>query len=54
MFETVSTDTFEPRIFKPKLELLKKYFTILEERMVKSEYPLKVPMRRFFVFKKNN
>tara|TARA_B100001167_G_scaffold190901_1_gene159005 strand:- start:1805 stop:2467 length:663 start_codon:yes stop_codon:yes gene_type:complete len=52
MFETVSTDTFEPRIFKPKLEFLKKYFTIVEERMVKSEYPLKVPMRRFFVFKK--
>jgi len=52
MFETVSTDTFEPRIFKPKLEFLKKKFIILEDKMVKSEYPINVPERRFLVLKK--
>ena len=52
MFETVSTDTYEPRIFLPKLEFLKKYFEVIEDKMVKSEYPINVPERRFLVLKK--
>ncbi len=52
MFETVSPDTYEPKLFKPKLEFLKKHFIILEDKMVKSEYPINVPERRFLVLKK--
>jgi predicted TPR repeat methyltransferase len=52
MFETVSTDTYEPRIFLPKLEFLKKHFDVIEDKMVKSEYPINVPKRRFLVLKK--
>ena len=52
MFETVSPDTYEPRLFKPKLKLLKEYFSILEDKMVKSEYPINVPERRFLVLRK--
>lgn len=53
MWETISPDTFDPKLFEPKLKLLKKYFTVLEERMVKSEYPINVPQRRFLVLRKN-
>ena len=52
MFETVSPDTYEPKLFKPKLKLLKEYFSILEDKMVKSEYPINVPERRFLVLRK--
>ena len=52
MFETVSTDTYEPRIFLPKLEFLKKHFDVIEDKMVKSEYPINVPERRFLVLLK--
>ncbi len=52
MFETVSTDTYEPRIFLPKLEFLKKHFEIIEDKLVKSEYPINVPERRFLILKK--
>ena len=52
MFETVAPDTFEPRLFIPKLEFLKEKFTILEDRMVKTEYPINVPERRFLILKK--
>jgi cyclopropane fatty-acyl-phospholipid synthase-like methyltransferase len=52
MFETVSTDTYEPRIFLPKLEFLKKHFEVIEDKIVKSEYPINVPERRFLVLKK--
>lgn len=52
MFETVSPDIYEPKLFKPKLEFLKKHFIILEDKMVKSEYPINVAERRFLVLKK--
>jgi SAM-dependent methyltransferase len=52
MFETVAPDTFEPRLFIPKLEFLKEKFIILEDRMVKTEYPVNVPERRFLILKK--
>ena len=52
MFETVSTDTFEPRIFTPKLKFLQQHFEVIEDKMVKSEYPINVPERRFLVLKR--
>ena len=52
IWETVSPDTFEPKRFEYKLEILKKEFSILKDSMVKSEYPINVPERRFLVFKK--
>lgn len=52
MFETISPDTYEPKLFKPKLKILKGHFSILEDKMVKSEYPITVPERRFLVLRK--
>ena len=52
MFETVSPDTYGPRLFQPKLKLLKKKFVVLEDKMVKSEYPKNVPERRFLILRK--
>tara|TARA_B110001454_G_scaffold144320_1_gene133985 strand:+ start:2028 stop:2696 length:669 start_codon:yes stop_codon:yes gene_type:complete len=54
MFETVAPDTFEPRLFIPKLEFLKEKFIILEDRRVETEYPVNVPERRFLILKKKN
>jgi len=54
MWETISPDTYDPDLFKPKRRILEERFTLLEERMVKSEYPINVPERRFLVLQKNN
>jgi hypothetical protein len=53
MFETISPDTYDPKQFEPKRRLLEDRFTLLEEKMVKSEYPINVPERRFLVFEKS-
>ena len=53
IFETVSPDTYQPKLFQPKLEFIKKLFHILEDKMVLSEYPVNVPERRFLVLSKN-
>jgi len=53
MWETISPDTYDPELFKPKRIILEKRFTLLEEKMVKSEYPVNVPERRFLVFQNN-
>jgi 2-polyprenyl-3-methyl-5-hydroxy-6-metoxy-1,4-benzoquinol methylase len=53
MWETISPDTYDPELFKPKRTILEKRFTLLEEKMVKSEYPVNVPERRFIVFQNN-
>lgn len=34
------------------MEIIKQFFTILENRNVKSEYPLNVPERLFLILKK--
>ena len=52
IFETMAQDTFEPKLFTPKLEILKKEFTILDDRLVDTEYPINVPKRRFLILKK--
>tara|TARA_B100000029_G_scaffold410542_1_gene412472 strand:+ start:1618 stop:2289 length:672 start_codon:yes stop_codon:yes gene_type:complete len=53
MWETISPDTYDPELFKPKRTILEQRFTLLEEKMVKSEYPVNVPERRFLVFQNN-
>ena len=53
MWETISPDTYDPELFEPKRKILQKSFNLLEEKMVKSEYPINVPERRFLVFQKN-
>ena len=52
MWETISPDTYDPKLFEPKRKILEEKFTLLEERMVKSEYPVNVPERRFLVLEK--
>ncbi|MEM4392129.1 MAG: methyltransferase domain-containing protein [Candidatus Nitrosotenuis sp.] len=52
MFETVSPDTYEPKLFNPKLEFIKRHFDVLEDKMVDSEYPVNVPQRRFLILRK--
>ena len=52
MWETVSMDTYDPELFDPKRKIFEKSFNLLEERMVKSEYPVNVPERRFLVLQK--
>ena len=52
MWETVSMDTYDPELFDPKRKVFEEFFNLLEERMVKSEYPVNVPERRFLVLKK--
>ena len=54
MWETISPDTYDPELFEPKQKILEKSFNLLEERMVKSEYPINVPERRFLVLEKRN
>ena len=52
IFETMSQDTYFPERFEPKLSFLKENFEILEDRIIESEYPVNVPKRRFFIFRK--
>jgi len=43
MFEITSPDTYVPRLFGPKLKIISSTFSVLEDKIVKSEYPLNVP-----------
>ena len=52
IFESQAIDIMIPQKFEPKMEILKQFFTILENRNVKSEYPLNVPERLFLILKK--
>ena len=52
IFESQAIDTTIPKKFEPKLKILNDNFTIIEDRMVKSEYPINVPERRFLIFRK--
>ena len=52
IFESQAIDAMIPKKFEPKLKILNDNFTIIEDRMVKSEYPIKVPERRFLIFRK--
>ena len=52
IFETMAQDTFEPRLFSPKLEILKGRFTILHDKMIETEYPINIKQRRVLILKK--
>ena len=52
IFESQAIDAAIPTKFESKLKVLNKNFIIIEDRMVKSEYPIKVPERRFLIFRK--
>ena len=52
IFESQAIDAVVTKKFEPKLKVLNENFTIIEDRMVKSEYPIKVPERRFLIFRK--
>ena len=52
IFESQAEDMMEKNMFSPKLEILEKYFNVLEKRKVKSDYPYNVPERWFLVLKK--
>ena len=52
IFESQAIDIMIPQKFEPKMEIIKQFFTILENKNVKSEYPLNVPERLFLVLKK--
>ena len=52
IFESQAIDIIIPKKFEPKLKILNGNFTIIEDRMVKSEYPINVPERRFLIFRK--
>lgn len=52
LFESQALDAFVPGAFDEKREFIKKYFQIIEEKKVSSEYPINVPERFFLVLKK--
>jgi len=54
IFESQALDAFIPGGFDAKREILNEYFEKLEERRVKSEYPLNVPERIFLILKKRS
>lgn len=52
LFESQALDAFVPGAFDEKREFIKKYFQIIEEKKVSSEYPVNVPERFFLVLRK--
>ena len=52
IFESQAIDSIIPQKFEPKMNILEKFFIVLERRNVKSEYPLNVPERIFLVLMK--
>ena len=51
-FESQAKDTYYLKKFESKLEILKKNFDVLEQRIVKSEYPVNVPNRYFLILQR--
>lgn len=52
LFESQAIDALVPTAFEPKMKILERYFDIIENRMVESEYPVNVPKRIFLVLAK--
>ncbi len=52
IFECQAADMMPPSKFDPKLDHLKTFFKILEQKTVKSEYPVNVPERIFLVLQR--
>lgn len=53
IFESQALDVVVPQQFTPKMDIMQKYFKILEKKMVPSEYPLNVKERHFLVLEKS-
>lgn len=51
-FESQALDAVVPDVFNIKRKILEKFFIVLEDRMVESEYPINVPKRIFLVLQK--
>lgn len=52
IFECQAADMMPPSKFDPKLDHLKTFFKILEQKTVTSEYPVNVPKRIFLVLQR--
>tara|TARA_B100000029_G_scaffold282684_1_gene276567 strand:+ start:265 stop:930 length:666 start_codon:yes stop_codon:yes gene_type:complete len=52
VFESQAQDSLSYSLFHPKKEILKKYFEIVVDKKVPSNFPTKVPERYFLVLKK--
>lgn len=52
IFESQAADAYDRSKFEPKLEFLNEKFTVLEDRIVLSEYPVNVPERIFLILEK--
>jgi len=52
IFESQAADMLPKSKFDPKLQVLKKFFVVLENKIVTSEYPVNIPERFFLVLKK--
>ena len=53
-FESQAKDAYYLEKFKPKLEIMEKNFDVLEQKIVKSEYPVNVPKRYFLILQKKS
>ena len=51
-FESQAKDAYYLKKFESKLEILKKKFNVLEQKIVKSEYPVNVPNRYFLILQR--
>ena len=53
IFESQAMDNLPPSKFNQKFNVLKNFFTVLEDKIILSEYPVNVPKRKFLVLEKN-
>ena len=51
-FESQAKDAYYIKKFESKLEIMKKNFDVLEQRIVKSEYPVNVPKRYYLILQR--
>jgi hypothetical protein len=54
IFVAQAADMMPDTKFLPKLNFLEKNFDIIENRLVKSEYPINVPERFLLILKNKN
>lgn len=52
IFESQAADNMPKSKFGPKFDILKKYFNVIENKIVLSEYPVNVPERIFLILEK--
>ena len=45
-------DNLPPSKFDQKFNILKNFFTVLEDKIIFSEYPVNVPKRKFLILEK--